>query len=284
MARILHKPKRNNKKKYKLKTLHKTNIAKGFHYQEFGNTEDDLFDDRIKYRGEEKGNTEDSLPEAKISEAVSKQIKNFEKEGKYSLSNNDSKILLALSVFSSILFVLFMITNAIWNIFYSSFFNREVIVLISAILGLTSVLSCLITAGYKYTFDFNKRKFIKEYNIFFIHFEKVLADFTDINLLGVSSLINDTTETIIVYGESNTFTILESNSFFGYIDRSKNEKLEALAKIIDCEFLPCDGTYEIIVKKGNEYTTLKSLIMLVPKWRQPEYLNLKKKIYRWLKI
>ena len=179
-----------------------------------------------------------------------------------------------------------MITNAIWNTFYSSFFNREVIVLISAILGLTSVLSCFITAGYKYkyTFDFNKRKFIKEYNIFSIHFEKVLADFTDINLLGISSLINDTTETIIVYGESNTFTILESNSFFGYIDRSKNEKLEALAKIIDCECLPCDGTSEIIVKKGNEYDTLRSLIMVVPKWRQPEYLNLRKKIYRWLKI
>lgn len=177
---------------------------------------------------------------------------------------------------------------------------------------ITSI-SCIIIfyfldKGYssKYYLDLNNKKLKSEYNLFSFHKEFEITDFSNIKLIGISTIItkefdgnhinnnrkinlqletkvpeenNKVTtdynlqynyEEFLIYGNSNKKIVL--NRIITKLDADclevTNDSLLAASKIIGCKFIPSDNSNKIVILKGNPYDNIESLIKLVPREEQ----------------
>ncbi len=191
------------------------------------------------------------------------------KESKYTFDSPDTNLFLSLTVIfgSPLLFLTFEALGLVGRKRTKLPYIAPWYVWIT--LSVLFVASFLLYKGYSYTyiFDLKRKKLLKEYKFYSYYRTKVITDFSEIKLIGVSTMMinqgSNITDTIVVYGKNNKTLILESKPFYSSLD-SANGDLKDLTRIIGCRFIPCDGTNQILIKKGNEYDNIDSLITLLP--------------------
>ncbi len=156
------------------------------------------------------------------------------------------------------------------------------------------IISFIIFKGYSslYSLNLKSRKIVKKYNFFSIKLEKPVVDFTQIKLIGISTIVDVNTndkkqkiveykaETIAIYRENNKLKklILEEkiNIRLPTIAEYINTNAEAAAQLIGCNFIPYDGTSKIVLKDDNPYQdNIESQITLVPKEQQHPEIDFK---------
>ena len=143
---------------------------------------------------------------------------------------------------------------------------------------------------------------MKVYNLFSLQTDKLIADFREIKLIGVSTVfevknervgatknyegdivyfLEVVHETIAVIGYYNKTVVIGRTApvryNFNMIDMLKdisssidelNSKALAAAKIVGCYYVPGDGTSRIQIKEGFSDSDISTLIELIPKEKQ----------------
>jgi hypothetical protein len=143
----------------------------------------------------------------------------------------------------------------------------------------------------RYVLKIDTKKLIKEQLFFSFKKPSVIADFSDIKLIAVSTVVNlnynkhksntvsYSYETIAAYGKDNKTIVLEINNQLGLDSELiifNNIRAFFASKIVNCLFIPCDKSSKITINQGQPYDNIESLIIKTPKEKQLPGLDFKK--------
>ncbi len=219
------------------------------------------------------------------TEELESLIENAERVGEFSFEYEKSDILMYVSGFFFIV-IIFFVLGLLPGRHSKDFSPLFVAPLHYWILDiLFFIISFLLYVFYstRYYIDLKRRKLVKEYSFFIYSKERLIADFSEIKILYVSTVVSKdynketgrynlsfSYETTAVYGNSNKIIVLEINSLAISKDliAFNNNKVLAASKLIGCKFIPSDGTSKITIKKSRYNEDIESLIVKTPKEEQ----------------
>ena len=223
-------------------------------------------------------------------------VDNAHKDGQFIF--NSSKPHLIICIFCFIFFMLTIYFMAINPLIFKAITNSYPIMMLILLINIIICFALIYGSSTNYLLNLYSRKLIKQYKFYSSVQERITADFSDIKLVGVSTVFSLIKEVVgaskysegkVVYyvvvsnkivailGSKRKIVVLEEMPSLAYpFDEIKNitspiEELNsralAAAKIIGCLYIPCDGSSKIEIKNINS-NDVDSLIELIPKEKQ----------------